>query len=101
MVDYAAAFRPHLDADDVPVLHQAEGKAEAAVDVVAVARHREIGRSLQNYVRRAQRPLIGKLERRGEVAGVAFRGARIHPVSDEVDVILTQPALMLKLTIPR
>ncbi len=79
MMNDPAIARPVLHGRDVLVLFELGGDDEAAIDVLTLGRHREIGADVDHQVGSAELPVVGKSRVGRQVGPVAFRRIRRGP----------------------
>ena len=88
VVDHAAIARPIFDAGDVNIFRQIGRHHEAAVDVGARRRDREVGADVEHEVGPPfQRPVVREFARGREVGRVSLRSARLGPGGEGRDVL--------------
>ena len=97
---------PPIVEADLERPHEARGRDgnrqhEVAEDVRAARRERPGLGQGEHEVGRAERPGLRELRRRREVGGIALRGPRVHPLSQERDLPVAEPALPLEPALSR
>ena len=93
----AAVAGTDLDGPHVFVLAKVGRNCKVDVFVAACGAHLEFIRHREHGVRLADAPTFNKGSRRGKIRGITFRGTRIDPADDRLDLALAEPAIVGKL----
>src|SRR5262249_18823690 len=86
-----------LDGPHVFVLGKVGRNCKVDVFVTPCGAHLEFIRHREHGVRLADAPAFNKGARRGKIRGIPFRGTRIDPADDRLDLAVAEPAIVGKL----